>query len=204
VRLFKAENIPPPPLCLCWNLIPKNKKLALEIGAGSGLFSLEFARENPDWFLLSMERTANKYARFLQLKKNFPPLQENLYFLRADGVNVVTHWVPPHSIDRLFLLYPNPHPKAKQANLRWHNMIFFEELLKRLKPDGVVELRTNLEWYLREFKEKVRSENLLIPETERLLPKDHPPQTAFEKKYLARGENCFQLILKKSKALTDS
>lgn len=194
MREFKSNLIPLPPLSIHWDLIPKNKKQALEIGAGNGLFSLSFTNRNKDWFLISLERTAEKAAAFHKKKKAFPNANENLLFLRADAVNVVTHLIKPDSLDKIFLLYPNPYVKSKHENLRWHNMVFFPELLSKLKKRGRLELRTNLEWYARDFEEKMRDVFKLELLVKEVLDKKHTPETAFEKKYLARGEKCFRLI----------
>lgn len=197
MRTFKSSSIPHPPFSICWDLIPKDKKLALEIGAGNGQFSLQFTESNKDWFLISLERTAQKTLAFQRKKRFFPKAKENLFYTRADAVNVVTHLIKPQTLDRIFLLYPNPYVKSKQENLRWHNMVFFPELLLRLKSPGELEMRTNLEWYAQEFEEKMLSTfglSLILKET---LGRNHRPQTAFERKYLMRGESCFRLIFRK-------
>ncbi len=194
MRDFKSTQIPHPPFCLAWNLIPKDKKLALEIGAGTGRFSIEFAKWNKDWFLIALERTQAKSNRFKGLSAADRELRENLCFLRADGVNVVTHLFKEKSLDQIFLLYPNPYPKAKQANLRWHNMPFFTELLAKLKASGEIELRTNLNWYANEFEDRMINTFHLKLKSKEVLESDFKPQTAFERKYLLRNESCYRLL----------
>lgn len=194
MRSFKPQNIPAPPFCILWSQIPKDKKLALEIGSGNGLHSLKFSHRNPEWFLFSLERTALKSKRFFELQKKFPRSKENLYYIRADGLNVITHDFPERHLDKIFLLYPNPYVKAKQANLRWHNMSFFPFLLQRLKSRGEIELRTNLKWYADEFRERATREHGLHLQSDEILPARHLPDTTFEKKYLERGETCLRLI----------
>lgn len=202
MRTFKNTLIPIPPFSICWNLIPKNKKMALEIGAGNGEFSLQFSKQNPDWFLISLERTSAKSLAFQQKSQAYPHWRKNLYFVRADGVNVITHLVPSGQFDKIFILYPNPYVKEKQRNLRWHNMPFFTELLRKIKPNGDIELRTNLKWYAEEFQNQMKSHSCLQKSLEQRLSLEKDlPQTAFERKYLKRGESCHQLIYKK---LTDN
>lgn len=162
------------------------------------MFSLGFTKENKDWFLISLERTAEKAHSFQRKKKAYPHSSENLLYVRADAVNVVTHLIKQNSLDRIFLLYPNPYIKSRQENLRWHNMVFFSELLLRLKPQGALELRTNLKWYAKEFEERVSQQYCLHLLEKTVLNQSHVPQTAFEKKYLARGEKCYQLIFQKN------
>ena len=169
--------------------------MAFEIGAGNGMFSRQFVRGEPDWFLLSLERTANKSGRHFEILRTLKSHYPNLYFLRADAISFVAQQVPDTKFDKIFLLYPNPYPKKKQSNLRWHNMSFFSELLRTLKPGGQIEMRTNLDWYSKEF-EKALNERFaqLRLITKNVLGNEHSPQTAFEKKYLEQGQSCFQLI----------
>jgi len=192
VRSFDSSRVPPPPFCLNWNSFPQNKKWALEIGAGTGEFARGFCKRNPDWFLLSLERTSNKSQKYFE---GSPQQDSNLYFLRADGINVFAHEKPRPLFDKIFLLYPNPYPKKKQSNLRWHNMPFFQTLLEFLKPQGQIEFRTNLEWYAEECKGTLK-ENFpdLTLFQDNLLTEPLMAQTAFERKYLERGEQCHQLI----------
>ena len=39
-------------------------------------------------------------------------------------------------LNRIFLLYPNPYPKTKQAHLRWINRPFMPFLLDLFKKRG--------------------------------------------------------------------
>lgn len=197
MRSFKSDLVPAPHLCLCWSFIPKDKKIGLEIGAGNGLFALNFTRKNKDWFLIALERTLQKSRAFSQIEKTFGNHRQQLFYTRADGVNVVTHWVPDSSLDGIFFIYPNPYIKEKQKNLRWHNMPFFFELLKKLKKGGQVELRTNLKWYSEEFLKKITDTKHFNLIQNEVLKSTHQPETNFEKKYLDRGESCYQLIFKK-------
>lgn len=197
MRKFKSDLIPHPHLCLCWDLLPKDKKIGLEIGAGNGLFALNFISKNPNWFLIALERTLQKSRAFTHIEKNFKNHQDQLFYARADGINLTTHWVPNESLDGLFLIYPNPYVKEKQKNLRWHNMPFFSELLCKLKKGGQLELRTNLKWYADEFYTKVTEVHGLKLSQRQELSNTHLPETNFERKYLNRREICHQLVFKK-------
>lgn len=194
MREFNSTFIPHPPFCILWNSIPKNKKIALEIGAGKGHFSIEFSDSNKDWFLIALERTEEKAEAFKKLFVKSKCTLDNLFYVRADGVNVVTHLVLEKSLDKIFLLYPNPYVKSKQANLRWHNMPFFKELIQRLKINGEIEFRTNLKWYADECEDRLLSFKTLKLKKREILDSDFKAQTAFEKKYLERGETCHRLI----------
>ncbi|MGZ3721854.1 MAG: tRNA (guanine(46)-N(7))-methyltransferase TrmB [Bdellovibrionales bacterium] len=171
-------------------------KLDLEIGAGQGLHAVHYCQENPDRLLLAVEKTHVRFAGLSQRRESHPHL-ENLIALQADAVAFVSHFLPPESLDRVFLLYPNPYPKPKQSNLRWHNRPFFAELIKKMKSGAELTLATNLEWYAKEaamvFTGQWQLEMLEFKEVD---PKQ-TPRTHFEKKYLLRGETCWNLKFRK-------
>lgn len=161
----------------------------LEVGAGAGDFALQYVANHPERFLIAIERTTNKFKSF-QNKSSKP---ENLLSLHADARSVVVHCIPPKSIERIFLLYPNPYPKKKQANQRWHNMPFFDFLLTRLKSKGELIFATNIEDYFLEYVNALKQKTNLKLLEKNLIPISAKPRTAFEKKYLLRGEKCWNV-----------
>lgn len=169
--------------------------LDLEIGAGAGLHAVQYCSMNPERTLLAVERTHAKAARLLSRRQRHPALT-GLVPLHADAVSIVTHELPDASLERIFILYPNPYPKTKQANQRFHNMPFMGELLRKLKQGGELHLATNLEWYADEAQSRLQEVwKLSLKKRARVQP--GAPRTHFEKKYLARNETCYDLIFTK-------
>jgi len=173
--------------------------LDLEIGCGVGWHPIRYASENDGRRLIAIERTRAKFDRFRSRLARHPTLA-NLLAIHADA----TRWVPnalvPESIDRCFLLYPNPEPKA--PGRRWFRMPFMHRLLATLRPGGEITLATNEEWYWQESLEfATRHWGLEIMEARSYrigtIPTDDVPRTHFEKKYLARGETCHDTRLRK-------
>lgn len=168
--------------------------LDLEIGCGVGWHPIQYAKANPDRLLVAIEHTRAKFESFERRAQNHPQLT-NLLPVHADAVRWVTHALKPHSIDRIFLMYPNPEPKA--PNKRWLRMPFFAKLLEVLKPDGTITLATNIEAYMSEAIDYASEVwNLRVVERRTFTKDSMPPggpRTHFEKKYLARGEACFDV-----------
>lgn len=192
IRAFKAPpfeslNLPAPP----------EGKLDLEIGAGAGLHATRYALQNPDRFLVALERTSERFAKFKRRVAKYGELT-NLLALQADA----QWWVPRHiqepRLERVFLFYPNPYPKASQAHLRWPRSPFMGFLLDRLQPYGELLLTTNIQSYFEEAKLYFESywglEVQAFPVTF-----DTTPRTHFEKKYLERRESCFEIRARKPK-----
>lgn len=199
MRPFSALQVPTPKIaCPAWPEVDVDVAIDLEIGAGAGLHALAYARSNPNRHLIAIERT----EKFLQMKGRLDHHQhlENLTIIRADAINWLVHNSSPQSIERIFILYPNPYPKGRHANLRWHNMAFMSFLLSRLKWGGELTLATNEEFYHLEARDSfVGKWNLELVE-DRIIANNTPPRTHFERKYLRRGSTCWNLIFKYSAA----
>jgi len=169
--------------------------LDLELGCGTGMFALNYVDQNPSRHLIAIEKTINKFARFERAFQNHRPA--NLTPVHADGALWVDRYLPAASIERLFILYPNPYPKKRQRNLRWHYMPAMHSILRSLKPGGEVQLCTNLKWLADEAAAQfVEGWNLELHAIEEVHPTTRPPLTLFEKKYLERGERCFEVKLR--------
>lgn len=193
MRAFDPSRLPRPQIEFNLLGLPIHHHLDLEIGAGQGLHSIQYCRTHPIRHLLAIERTHQRFAKLQQRKDHHPEI-DNLSVFHADAVAFVTHYLPVKSLDKVFLLYPNPYPKNSQANLRWHKSPFIHQLKLKMKPGAVLELATNIESYAREARtDFVEIWGMPLIE-EREVQVSAPPRTHFEKKYLLRGERCWNLI----------
>jgi tRNA G46 methylase TrmB len=197
MRTFDSNSVPKPPLTFKFSHL-EGKSVDLEIGAGQGLHSIRHCAQHPERTLLAVEKTS---TRFTQLERRWRDhgSPSNLIPIHADAAAFVTHFLPNNSLDHVFLLYPNPYPKKKQSNLRWHNRPFLSLLLHKMKTGAGLTLATNLEWYALEA--KVQFQRHWGLELLALSPVEHVPRTHFEKKYLARGEKCWNLEFRKPSCL---
>ena len=191
MRTFEFHNIPVP--VGDFNFIERLKRpYAIEIGAGTGDFALSWARENSEISYIAIEKTSEKFAKFL--KKNSKQLLPNLFPIQANAINFVAHWVPEHSLSHCFINYPNPYPKSNQANKRFHNMPFMNFLKSRMVQGGELHFSTNLRPMAEEAKFSLTQNFGFALAKEQLLCSPELARTAFERKYLLRGESCWRLF----------
>ena len=193
-RAFQPEKLSAPRDFIMPNIIHDNKSavpLILEIGAGKGKHALGFAAKNIDKHLIAIERTRNKFDAFAKLAV----LQDspNLTAIHADAIVWIVHAIKPNSVSKIFILYPNP--EQHNPNQQWLNMPFFEFLLSRLQVGGEVVLVTNIEAYINNAEQQA-TEIWSLP-NERYQVADDSQRTHFEIKYLARGEVCWELNMRK-------
>jgi len=195
MREFKRDQVPklkPETLKMLSNFTALSDNLYLEIGCGVGLHPILFSKTQLDKKLIAIERTQEKFKKFEGRFINHKS-PSNLLPLHADAISVVTHGLSTQSINKVFILYPNPEPGNK--NQRWINMPFMTELISKLKKNGEIEIRTNILEYAEEIKANFSQHNLTLT-CYRTIHKDEKLKTHFEHKYIKRGEVCYEIILK--------
>lgn len=192
IRLFEPGKVPVPP---DFRKLPLDERLPVdvEIGCGVGFHPLRYARQHPDRQLVAFERTAAKFARFAGRIRGHESMP-NLIPIHGDAIPWISHGFAPESVDRYLLLYPNPYPKESQRNLRFHFMPFFARLRDTLKRGGSLTMATNQEFYMREARQVIHDHwGLRLVEC-RELHRQAAPRSHFEKKYLERGDRCWNMI----------
>ncbi|MCB0377939.1 MAG: hypothetical protein KDD33_05545 [Bdellovibrionales bacterium] len=174
--------------------------LVVEVGCGAGLHPIFWAKQNPYGRMIAIERTKEKFSAFknrvTQHQRGAAELT-NLFPVNADARD----WLPVHiskeTIDKYFFLYPNPYPKKSQSNKRFHRSPFMHWIVESLKPEGEIEMASNLPWYINEAAQYMTQLWPLQIIDRRPIPLGFKARTHFEKKYLLRREPCENIRFKK-------
>ena len=198
MRPFRPDRVPPILLSPESDAWLKAGGFDLEIGAGQGLHAIRYCQSHPERRLLAIERTKNKFNAFKQRWLNHPNLK-NLLPLHADAISVISQYIEPGCLEHVFLLYPNPYPKNRHGNLRWHNSPFMAQLLSAMTASAELHLATNLRWYADEAILSMRSNWQMECIQDRQISSGMPPRTHFERKYLGRGEVCYDLVFARAR-----
>lgn len=198
-------------------IIP-GQKLVIEIGAGVGMHPIRYSQSHTDNFMVAIERTHEKYTKFATRYAKHPKCT-NLYPLHADAIKWISQNILSNEVSQYFILYPNPYPKGSQKNKRFHYMPFMHFIIDTLVPEGTITIATNEYFYYTEAKEIMTNvfslqlkcdENITSPTTPEAPHSSRQqicdlkeegyiaaPRTHFERKYLAQGQTCFNLVFKK-------
>lgn len=124
-----------------WKDIFKNDNpIQIEIGMGKGQFLMQLAKEHPDINYVGIERYSSVLLRALQ-KMESEPL-ENIRFLCIDA-STITEIFEKGEVDKIYLNFSDPWPKDRHAKRRLTSRQFFSRYDEILKPDGVVEFKTD-------------------------------------------------------------
>ena len=171
--------------------------LDIEIGAGTGMFALNYGRENPRRCLISIEKTVNKFKKF-EKAFNYSPLK-NVFPMHDNGVSWVAQNISDKSVDRFFFIYPNPNPKRNDLNKRFYAMPFMSRVIETLKPKGEIFFATNEYFYKNEAIEFMTKEWGMILRSSSEIKESKNPLSLFEKKYLERGHTVYHFSFTKEK-----
>ena len=119
--------------------------VVLEIGFGNGETLVEQAAQNPDKNFVGIEVHEPGVGHCL-LKAKAAGLT-NFRVIMHDAVEVLANQVPPASLDRLNLYFPDPWPKKRHHKRRIVQPAFAERLARAITPGGLFHAATDWEPY---------------------------------------------------------
>jgi len=114
--------------------------IEIEVGMGKGKFIMELARLNPVVNYIGIERYPSVLLRALQKRAEME--LSNIYFMCVDAKNLAEIFAPGE-VNRIFLNFSDPWPKDRHAKRRLTSPEFMQVYDQILKPDGVVEFKTD-------------------------------------------------------------
>jgi len=117
----------------------------LEIGFGMGHSLLQAAEENPDKNFIGIETHLPGVGSLLAgiEQRNL----KNIRVYHADAVRVLTECIPNNSIAEVQIFFPDPWPKRRHHKRRLIQTEFIQQIITKLKPNGLIHLATDWEDY---------------------------------------------------------
>jgi tRNA (guanine-N7-)-methyltransferase len=128
------------------------KPVWLEVGFGGGEHMVHQAAQNPDVGIIGCEPYINGVAMLLGKIRRAGV--DNVAIHPGDARDIFDV-LPEASIDRAFLLYPDPWPKTRHHRRRFVTPEHLEPLAKVLKPGAIFRVATDIEDYVRQTLEQV-------------------------------------------------
>lgn len=117
-----------------------DRSLWLEIGCGKGAFVCQLAARNPDVNIIALERVAD--VALLAMEKCKEAELPNVRFIIGD-VSKLWDIFTDGAIDRIYLNFSDPWPKAGHAKRRLTHRNFLSQYKRILKPDGAIFFKTD-------------------------------------------------------------
>lgn len=160
--------------------------LILDSCCGVGESTVHLAATYPDALVIGIDKSEHRIDK---IEHHMKHKVDNFVLLRGDlndlwRLIADAEWPIKHH----YLLYPNPWPKAKHLQRRWHGASVFSSIPKLGEQ---LTVRSNWPIYIEEFAEALSIAGLS--------PKVEPYQsdeamTPFERKYWASGQSSTQLV----------
>ena len=130
----------------------------LEIGFGGGEHLVAQARRHGDTGFIGIEPFVNGLAKALTgIEEN---ALENVRLHLGDARDVIPR-LPDASLDRIYLLFPDPWPKTRHAKRRFVQDETASEFVRLLKPGGLLRVVTDVMAYADHALEVLRRQDKL-------------------------------------------
>ena len=122
------------------SLKPDCTALWVEVGCGKGKFTAETAQSNPDVLLIAVERC--REAMVVAMEKARDMALKNVFFIDMDVAKMEDIFAAGE-IDRLFINFPDPWPRKKNAKRRLTHRTFLNKYCRTVREGGEIHFKTD-------------------------------------------------------------
>jgi tRNA (guanine-N7-)-methyltransferase len=126
-------------------IFPAAKETWLEIGFGGGEHLIQQASNNPNAGILGCEPYINGIAGLLKSIQDHALKNVRIY---PHDVRLLLEKIPDAAFSRVFILYPDPWPKARHHKRRLISTEFLDVLARVMKPGATLRLASDWEDYV--------------------------------------------------------
>ena len=129
--------------------LERAKTLHVEICSGNGEWIADRAQKNPDIFFVAVEK------KFMRVRKIWSKMKnrdlKNLLIVSGMGEDFFDHYLEKHSVDQIFINFPDPWPKKRHAKHRIIKDSFLPPIASILKHGGTITVTTDSKEYSEEI-----------------------------------------------------
>lgn len=162
----------------------------LEIGAGTGLFSVELAARYPDKLFAAIDVKADRLQKgaYIALEKGL----DNIYFIRARA-DQISDLFTLSTLVNIWVTFPDPFPKKRAAGRRLTHPYFLRRYAQLLQPGGELlfkhDDRDFFCWSLEQLvAEKWQITELSFDLHESSLDDEYKITTTYEQRWMNEGK----------------
>ena len=177
----------------------QGKPIIFDSCCGVGESTSHIAKAHPEAIVLGMDKSADRLSKHpvdavgeTEALDNYRLLQVNLNDFWRLAVDA--NWQLSHH----YLLYPNPWPKSKHLQRRWHGSAVFPAFLQL---GGKLDLRSNWFTYVEEFQRALALANI---NSQADVYSHEQAITPFERKYWKSGQESLRLTCDLSQLMKKS
>ena len=177
----------------------RNTEVWLEIGFGGGEHLIWQASQNPQIRFIGCDPFLNGVVKILDFIECHD--RDNIRLHCGDARLILRH-IPPQSLSRIFVLFPDPWPKRKHNKRRLLNTTTLKLIANSMRPGAELRVATDISDYARTILIAAHEVRELLwttfrPEDWRTRPVDWP-ETRYERKAINAGRICYYFCFKKN------
>jgi tRNA (guanine-N7-)-methyltransferase len=128
-----------------WNasVFKNDNPLILELGCGRGEYTVELAKKFPNKNFIGIDIKGARFWRGAKtaIEDHIP----NVAFIRTQ-IELVDFVFAENEVDEIWITFPDPQIKYKRTKHRMTNSQFLKRYKTILKPEGIVNLKTDSEF----------------------------------------------------------
>ncbi|MFZ2545185.1 MAG: tRNA (guanosine(46)-N7)-methyltransferase TrmB [Candidatus Saccharimonadales bacterium] len=162
----------------------------VEIGAGTGLFSVELATRYPDKYFVAVDVKADRLQK--GAREATQRGLTNISFIRARVEDQLPTIFKKHLVQSIWITFPDPFPKKRSASRRLSHPQFLKLYARLLKLDGALYLKHDnhnfFNWSLEQLlEEKWHIDELSFDLHNSELLDDYKIMTTYETRWISEG-----------------
>lgn len=172
--------------------------LILELGCGKGKYTVALAEQNREKNFIGVDVKGERL--WVGAKESQEKHLSNVAFVRG-RVQYFLQFLSPKSVSEIWITFPDPFPRDKQAKHRLTSPIFLEMYKKILVSKGKVHLKTDdknlFDYSLETF---IEAGGKIVEKVEDIYGSGQMSpvlniQTDFEKKHLTQGKKIYYVCV---------
>jgi len=174
---------------------PKHESFEIEIGTCSAHFLSAYANDNPNTFILGLEKKRKFLLRGIKNLKNRLQ-QDNVRLINYDAIAIIKELIPFESVDAFHVYFPDPWYKKRHNQRRTLSMENILMFANRLKKGGRIYIATDHP----DYGVHIRNELYGVMDMFSLLPygsEDRKIKTKWEQRQIAEGWKINYFLLEK-------
>ena len=178
------------------NTFPGHSQLWLELGCGKGKFTAETAQENPDAFIVAIEKVPD--AMVVAMERTCQMELSNVRFIDTDAL-VLPLLFEKGEVSRIFINFCDPWPRSKEAKHRLTAPGFLALYESVLSPEGELHFKTDNDPLFEYSMDTLLAEGWQLSSLTRDLHKNGPVgvMTDYEAKFYEQGVKINRLVARK-------
>ncbi len=182
----------------------------LEVGFGGGEHLAGQALNHPDIGFIGAEPFVNGVASLLahlngcehgviqETANLLAPERSDNVRIFPDDIRLLFPFLPDESFDKIFVLYPDPWPKARHEERRFLTQTNLKEVCRLLKKGGELRVATDVAEYASWALEQIECSDLFVSKKEDIyVPPAEWISTRYEKKGIRAGRKPVYFIYAK-------